>query len=135
MRESGESSCALCRRSAAGAVVAIAPGDAPTAAKTAALDLAEAASRDQFLPEPEREGSDVLEDIEPMVKAEHKLDKEWRDEASMRTWKVQCTNIFGKMMFVSGETAEPSVETTTLIEEIVRSQVIEMVGIANFRVD
>lgn len=31
------------------------------------------------------------------------------------------------MMFVSGETAEPSVETTTLIEEIVRQQVIEIV--------
>ncbi|KAL1989654.1 hypothetical protein VTN49DRAFT_6851 [Thermomyces lanuginosus] len=31
-----------------------------------------------------------------------------------------------QMMFVSGETAEPSTETTTLIEEIVRQQVIEM---------
>ncbi|KAL1985836.1 hypothetical protein VTN96DRAFT_7328 [Rasamsonia emersonii] len=31
-----------------------------------------------------------------------------------------------QMMFVSGETAEPSAETTTLIEEIVRQQVIEM---------
>lgn len=30
------------------------------------------------------------------------------------------------MMFVSGETAEPSIETTTLIEEIVRQQVIEI---------
>ena len=30
-------------------------------------------------------------------------------------------------MFVSGETAEPSIETTTIIEEIVRQQVIEMV--------
>ena len=33
-----------------------------------------------------------------------------------------------QMMFVSGETAEPSIETTTLIEEIVRQQVIEIVG-------
>lgn len=32
-----------------------------------------------------------------------------------------------QMMFVSGETAEPSVETTTLIEEIVRQQVVEIV--------
>lgn len=32
-------------------------------------------------------------------------------------------------MFVSGETAEPSAETTTLIEEIVRQQVIEMVSV------
>lgn len=31
-----------------------------------------------------------------------------------------------QMMFVSGETAEPSVETTTLIEEITRQQVIEI---------
>ncbi|CRG89217.1 Protein SPT3 [Talaromyces islandicus] len=33
-----------------------------------------------------------------------------------------------QMMFVSGETAEPSQETTTLIEEIVRQQVIEMLS-------
>ena len=33
------------------------------------------------------------------------------------------------MMFVSGETAEPSVETTTLIEDIVRQQVIEIVSV------
>lgn len=32
-----------------------------------------------------------------------------------------------KMMFVSGETAEPSVETTTLIEDITREQVLEIV--------
>lgn len=32
-----------------------------------------------------------------------------------------------QMMFVSGETAEPSTETTGLIEEIVRAQVIDMV--------
>lgn len=35
------------------------------------------------------------------------------------------------MMFVSGETAEPSTETTALIEEIVRQQVVEMVGISD----
>lgn len=33
-----------------------------------------------------------------------------------------------QMMFVSGETAEPSAETTYLIEEIVREQVVEMVS-------
>jgi hypothetical protein len=32
------------------------------------------------------------------------------------------------MMFVSGETAEPSTETTWLIEEIVREQVVHMVS-------
>ena len=33
-----------------------------------------------------------------------------------------------KMMYVSGETAEPSAETTGMVEEIVRQQVIEMVS-------
>jgi len=32
------------------------------------------------------------------------------------------------MMYVSGETGEPSVETTGIIEEIVRQQVIEIVS-------
>lgn len=32
-----------------------------------------------------------------------------------------------QMMFVAGETGEPSSETTTLIEQIVHEQVIEMV--------
>lgn len=41
------------------------------------------------------------------------------------------TNDIIKMMFVSGETAEPSPETTTLIEEITRQQVIEIVGTRN----
>ena len=36
---------------------------------------------------------------------------------------------FQQMMYVSGETAEPSVETTSIIEDIVRQQVIELVGI------
>ncbi|OQE47044.1 hypothetical protein PENCOP_c001G03348 [Penicillium coprophilum] len=38
------------------------------------------------------------------------------------------TNYSNKMMFVSGETAEPSPETTTLIEEITRQQVIEILS-------
>jgi hypothetical protein len=33
-----------------------------------------------------------------------------------------------QMMYVSGETGEPSVETTGIIEDIVRQQVIEIVG-------
>ncbi len=36
------------------------------------------------------------------------------------------------MMYVSGETAEASAETTGMIEEIVRQQVIEMVCNAQF---
>ena len=37
------------------------------------------------------------------------------------------TDTYSQMMFVSGETAEPGPETTWMIEEIVREQVIEMV--------
>jgi hypothetical protein len=36
--------------------------------------------------------------------------------------------IISQMMFVSGETVEPSPETTTLVEQIVQQQVMEMVG-------
>lgn len=39
----------------------------------------------------------------------------------------KVTNFIHQMMFVSGETAEPSIETTTLIEDIVRQQVVEIV--------
>ena len=38
------------------------------------------------------------------------------------------------MMYVSGETAEPSVDTTSMIEEIVRQQVVEIVGASLSRV-
>lgn len=37
-------------------------------------------------------------------------------------------NTVRQMMYVSGETAEPSVETTSIIEDIVRQQVIELVS-------
>lgn len=40
---------------------------------------------------------------------------------------AKITNFIYQMMFVSGETAEPSIETTTLIEDIVRQQVVEIV--------
>lgn len=40
-----------------------------------------------------------------------------------------------KMMYVSGETGEPSVETTGIIEDIVRQQVIEIVSLAPQKVD
>lgn len=35
------------------------------------------------------------------------------------------------MMYVSGETAEPPVETTSIIEDIVRQQVIELVRLSS----
>lgn len=40
----------------------------------------------------------------------------------------RLTDLFKKMMYVSGETAEPSVDTTSIIEDIVRQQVIELVS-------
>lgn len=51
----------------------------------------------------------------------------WPTE-SFREYRTHLTDIFGKMMFVSGETAEASAETTWLIEEIVREQVVHMVS-------
>ena len=47
---------------------------------------------------------------------------------SLEEYKEYLANRIGQMMFVSGETAEPSTETTWLIEEIVREQVIHMVS-------
>jgi Transcription initiation factor IID, 18kD subunit len=42
--------------------------------------------------------------------------------------KAEMTDCIAKMMFVSGETTEPSVDTTTLVEQIVQQQVQEMVS-------
>jgi len=50
------------------------------------------------------------------------------DDESEEEFKEKLTDWFTQMMFVSGETAEPSAETTGMIEELVRQQVIEMVS-------
>lgn len=42
-------------------------------------------------------------------------------------FRRKITDKLLKMMFVSGETAEPSIETTTVIEDITREQVLEIV--------
>ena len=42
------------------------------------------------------------------------------------------TRFYEQMMFVSGENADASTETTGLIEEIVRAQVIEMVSLLHY---
>lgn len=55
-------------------------------------------------------------------------DREDAREETITEFKKALTDLIKKMMFVSGETAEPSVETTTLIEEITRQQVIEIVS-------
>ena len=59
-------------------------------------------------------------------------DDEWEEDCNLELspalFKYQFTDkILPKMMFVSGETAEASVETTTLIEDITREQVLEIV--------
>lgn len=50
------------------------------------------------------------------------------DSETFDDFKHRLTTAFQKMMYVSGETAEASPETTYLIEEIVREQVVEMVS-------
>lgn len=51
-------------------------------------------------------------------------------ELTPKDYKEDLANVISQMMFVSGETAEPSSETTTIIEEIVHTQVVEMVCIS-----
>ncbi|KAI9684738.1 MAG: Transcription initiation protein spt3 [Trizodia sp. TS-e1964] len=48
------------------------------------------------------------------------------DSLDYDQWRQMLTTNIEQMMFVSGETAEPSAETTTVIEQIVREQVVEM---------
>ena len=55
------------------------------------------------------------------------------DQESYEDFKRRLIYWVGQMMFVSGETAEPSPETTWMIEEIVREQVLEMVWIPCYR--
>ena len=65
------------------------------------------------------------EDLKQLKEIDN-LVKQTRQE--QEEWKFMITNSITQMMFVSGETAEPSPETTTIIEEIVREQVVEMVS-------
>ncbi|RMD40218.1 hypothetical protein DV735_g4911, partial [Chaetothyriales sp. CBS 134920] len=48
------------------------------------------------------------------------------DDESQEDFDQRLMYWMQQMMFVSGETAEPSAETTWMIEEIVREQVVEM---------
>ncbi|KAJ5664481.1 SAGA complex subunit spt3 [Penicillium longicatenatum] len=50
------------------------------------------------------------------------------DAYSLHDDKSTITNMIFQMMFVSGETAEPSIDTTTLIEDITRQQVLEILS-------
>jgi hypothetical protein len=55
------------------------------------------------------------------------FDEPEEEEDSVGAFRIKLMNWIKKMMYVSGETAEPSHETTGMVEEIVRQQVIEMV--------
>ncbi|KAK3398535.1 transcription initiation factor IID, 18kD subunit-domain-containing protein [Sordaria brevicollis] len=51
----------------------------------------------------------------------------WKTRAETKEqFILRFTNNIRQMMYVSGETGEPSVETTSIIEDIVRQQVISM---------
>lgn len=52
-------------------------------------------------------------------------------EETQEDWIRTLTDMIRQMMFVSGETSEASVETTTIIEEIVHTQVTEIVGVTS----
>ncbi|KAJ5975594.1 TFIID-18kDa-domain-containing protein [Penicillium waksmanii] len=52
--------------------------------------------------------------------------KEEETEEDKKHSQKTLADLLPQMMFVSGETAEPSIDTTTLIEEITRQQVIEI---------
>lgn len=53
----------------------------------------------------------------------------WKKRAETKEQFIaRFTNNVRQMMYVSGETGEPSVETTSIIEDIVRQQVISMVS-------
>lgn len=51
---------------------------------------------------------------------------------TMPQFKARIINVIQQMMYVSGETAEPSVDTTSIIEDAVRQQVIELVSSPEF---
>ena len=50
------------------------------------------------------------------------------NKKTKRYEKKLTKDLTPKMMFVSGETGDPSAETTGIIEDIVRQQVIEIVS-------
>lgn len=74
-------------------------------------------------------------DVEKLLEEPHfsySLDKAANEDGHItetkNAFKERLLKTLSQMMFVSGEQAEPSAETTYLIEEIVREQVIEMVS-------
>lgn len=68
--------------------------------------------------------------IRPTVEQIKSASKELADldDESAEDFRVRLMVLFEQMMFVSGETAEPSTETTGMMEELVKQQVVEMVS-------
>jgi len=60
---------------------------------------------------------------------EHPFAAPFDEPETMAVFRVRLMGTLKQMMYVSGETAEPSHETTGMVEEIVRQQVIEMVWV------
>ena len=50
-------------------------------------------------------------------------------------WRWLMHHMIRQMMFVSGEEGETKVQTTTIIEEIVREQVVELVSRSTFQLE
>ena len=79
------------------------------------------------------------DDVSPEQRAEElEITREGIQEmlaSLMRNCLSKIANNGGKMMYVSGETAEPSTETTGIIEDIVRQQVVEIVSSTFFFAD
>lgn len=73
--------------------------------------------------------SDGLEKFHPSYSVTSVADEHGNVQESQEAFKKRLLKTLSQMMFVSGEQAEPSAETTYLIEEIVREQVIEMVSV------
>lgn len=77
------------------------------------------------------DGSDIF-DISPLPREIHTPSAKFliaeTDDEGEKDFKERLTEWITQMMFVSGETAEPSAETTGMIEELVKQQVVEMVG-------
>lgn len=66
-------------------------------------------------------------DTPPTYDEQEAPPKEEETEEDKKYSQMTLADLLPQMMFVSGETAEPSIDTTTLIEEITRQQVIEIV--------
>lgn len=83
---------------------------------------------DQLTSEDDDDTSLQSSDSENWTKFEGEETDDDDDDETKENFESRLIYWIAQMMFVSGETAEPSPETTWMIEEIVREQVLEMVS-------